>query len=374
MRPPRSLHRALLAATLFSLHSGSASAQEKDPEKPPPAEKPLPLDADLPPEAEIQREARSDTRNLKPDAFPVLRKPVYLGALEAPKMDPGEWVIGVVVGKTALAYPINVLNFHEIVADEAEGIPFLVCWCPLCRTGTVHSRALDGETLDFGHSGLLYRSAFLLYDRETRSLWHNATGRALTGKMRGRRLAPIPCRFVTWEVWRKSRPDTRVLAKDPLNLDHTVDGYDRRNRMLKLQHGLGVAAGTEERLYELDQLDRMPLVQETVGGVPLVVLFQPGTRTAVAWERTLEGKVLDLRRGEDDAEGLPRLEETGEDRSVFHAVTGECLSGTLRGKTLTPVPSSFWEVYAWTAHHPAGTMFRASVPPPQDLPDIPEDR
>ena len=378
----------LLVATL--LLPGPARAQDKPPvpvpapsPAPPPAPSPVPPpaappaaapapDADLPPEREVNRDARTDPRNQKPDAFPVIRRAEYLPALAARKMDPGEWVIGAVVGKSALAFPINILNRSEILVDEVDGVPFLVTWCPLCRTGTVHVRTLDGQVLDFGHSGLLYRSAFLLYEQKSKSLLHNATGTFLAGPLRGKRLETIPSRFVQWEVWRKSRPDTKVLAKDPLDLDQTVDGYDRRNRGLKLKFGLGIEAGGAERLYELDQLDVLPLVQETVGGVPLVVVFHPGTQTATAFERALDGKVLDLRRGEDGADGLPRLEETGEDRSVFQAVTGEGLSGPLKGKFLVPVPGCFWEVYAWTAHHPRGTMFRASVPPPQDLPDIPE--
>jgi len=333
---------------------------------------PLPDDADLPPEKEVLKEARSDPRNQKPDAFPVLRGPAYTGALDAKRMDPEEWVIGAVIGKTPLAFPINVLNRHEIVLDEAEGIPFLVCWCPLCRTGVVHARTLEGEVLEFGHSGLLYRSSFLLYDTKTRSFWHHVKGRALAGPMRGKRLDPLPSVFVKWGVWRVAHPRTRVLAKDVSDLDATVDSYDRRNKLLKLQHGLGVSAGGKDRLYEISQLDRMPLVQDSLGGVPIVVLFKPATTTAVAWGRTVDGKVLDLRRAEDGEEGMPRLEETGEERSVFDGVTGVCLTGPLKGKSLPPVRQCFWEVYAWTAHHPEGTMFRASVPPEPDLPEVPK--
>ena len=226
--------------------------------------------------------------------------------------------------------------------------------------------------LEAAAPGLLYRSAFLLYDTATKSLWHHALGRALTGKMRGKRLDPIPSRFVTWDVWRKAQPASRVLAKDPLNVDYTTDAFSHRNRALKLKFGLGILAGTEERLYELSELDRMPLVQETVGGTPVVVVYQPGTQTATAWERTMDGKVLDLRRAADGENGLPRLEETGEKGSLFDAVTGACLSGPLQGRSLKPLVSCWWEVFAWTAHHPHGTMFRASAPPPADLPDVPK--
>jgi len=379
---PRFPSPGLLAAFLVAasvLPAPPAGGQEGgDPEPPaPPAappkppEKPAPLDADLPPEREILREAKGDPRNLKPDSFPVLRGPAYTGVLDAKRMDPGEWVIGVVVGKTALAFPINVLNAHEIVVDEVEGVPILVCWCPLCRTGMVHDRRLGGEVLDFGHSGLLYRSSFLLYDLKTRSHWHHVKGRALTGPMRGRRLDAIPSRFVRWDAWRKAYPGSRVLAKDPTSLDQTVDSFEPRNKNLRLQFGLGVEAGGEDRLYELGQLERMPLVQDSLGGVPIVVAYRPEGDTAVAWARTLDGTVLDLRRAADGPDGLPRMEETGETPSVFDVVSGRCLSGPLKDRSLVPVRQCFWEVYAWTAHHPGGTMFRASVPPPGDLPAVP---
>ena len=374
VRPPRPL--AAIAAALLALAallpSPPAPAQEAEPEKPPAPAPPAKEDADLPPAAEILKEARSDPRNLKPDAFSVIRSPAYTGVLDAKRMDPDEWVVGVVIGKTALAFPVNVLNAHEILVDEAEGVPFLVCWCPLCRTGVVHDRRLGGEVLDFGHSGLLFRSSFLLYDLKTRSYWHHVKGRALTGPMRGRRLAPLPSRFVRFGAWRAAYPATKVLAKDPSNLDQTVDSFEPRNKLLKLQWGLGIEAGGEDRLFEIGQLERMPLVQDVLGGVPVVVAYQPARQLAVAWERTVDGKVLDLRRGADAPHGLPRLEETGEDPSVFDLVSGVCVSGPLKDKSLPPVRQCWWEVYAWTAHHPIGTMFRASVPPPGDLPAVPK--
>ena len=377
--PPLPLRRLVLAgllaaATAFPpLPVRAEEPPAPGPADPPkPAEKPAPLDADLPPAAEILKEARSDPRNLKPDAFAVIRSPVYTGVLDAKRMDPDEWVIGVVIGKTALAFPVNVLNAHEILVDEAEGVPFLVCWCPLCRTGVVHDRRLGGEVLDFGHSGLLFRSSFLLYDLKTRSYWHHVKGRALTGPMRGKRLAPLPSRFVRWGAWRAAYPSSKVLAKDPSNLDQTVDSFEPRNKTLKLQWGLGVEAGGEDRLFELGQLERMPLVQDVLGGVPVVVAYQPARQIAVAWERTVDGKVLDLRRGADAPDGQPRLEETGENPSVFDLVSGVCVTGPLKDKSLPPVRQCLWEVYAWTAHHPIGTMFRASVPPPGDLPAVPK--
>jgi len=235
----------------------------------------------------------------------------------------------------------------------------------------VYARTLEGEVLDFGHSGLLYRSAFLLYDRRTNSLWHHATGQALAGKLRGKRLAPLPSRFVRWSVWQQAWPRSLVLPKDPREPAHMKDAYRDRNLALKLAFGLGVRAGDDDRLYELAELARTPFVQERVGGVPVAVLYHAPTETAVAWERTLDGEVLELQRAPDGPEQAPRISrETPTGTSVFDAVTGECLAGPLKGKRLVPVLSSHWEVYAWMAHHPRGSAYRASVPPPPELPPL----
>ncbi|MHC4820220.1 MAG: DUF3179 domain-containing (seleno)protein, partial [Planctomycetota bacterium] len=75
------------------------------------------IDADLPKERLILKEASSDPRNMKPDAFPVIRKPQYVENLKARSMNPGEWVIGLVLGDKKYAYPINILNHHEILVD-----------------------------------------------------------------------------------------------------------------------------------------------------------------------------------------------------------------------------------------------------------------
>ena len=43
-----------------------------------------------------------------------------------------------VSGEDAYAYPINVLNMHEIVNDVINGVPVLITYCPLCFSGVVY--------------------------------------------------------------------------------------------------------------------------------------------------------------------------------------------------------------------------------------------
>ena len=57
------------------------------------------------------------------DAIPAIWKPEAVAAAEATWVKPGDRVLGVVVGKEARAYPLNILEVHEMVNDVLGGKP-----------------------------------------------------------------------------------------------------------------------------------------------------------------------------------------------------------------------------------------------------------
>ncbi|MBM4117612.1 DUF3179 domain-containing protein [bacterium] len=143
-------------------------------------------------------------------------------------------VIGVERAGQALAYPLSILDWHEVVNDSLGGAPLLVTWNPLCGAACVY----DPGARRFGVSGLFYASNLLLYDRAgladarpaggaagAESLWSQLTGRALAGPAaaRGDSLARLPFALTRWDDWRARHPQTRVIAPDP-------DGLARKYR------------------------------------------------------------------------------------------------------------------------------------------------
>jgi hypothetical protein len=144
----------------------------------------------------------------------------------------------------ARAYPLAVVWWHEAVNDRFDG-PVLVTYCPLCRTGTVVDRVVDGTTTAFVVSGHLWQPpaiqqagavadgrAFgaavddpgaaarssgnvVLVDRATGSFWSQVLSRAICGPRTGDRL-PIRAATVTaWGAWRDANPGTDVLLPPP---------------------------------------------------------------------------------------------------------------------------------------------------------------
>lgn len=156
----------------------------------------------------------------------------------------------VVVGREhegrARAYPLSVLWFHEIVNDTF-GVPTIVTYCSLCRTGLVADRRLNGEPAEFGVSGQLWKppdqyvtasakagKAFgadrwnasdvpavidaanlVMYDKRTRSFWSQAVAQAICGPLSGTTLSIVPSELTSWGDWRSAHPDTDILLPPP---------------------------------------------------------------------------------------------------------------------------------------------------------------
>lgn len=153
------------------------------------------------------------------DDIPALTDPAVLAAGAADYLDNDDLVLGVVRNGEARAYPLRILNWHEIVNDRLGGEAVAVTFCPLCRTGVAFRARLHGERLDFGVSGLLYRDNLLMFDRQSRSLWSQLMGEAVSGPRVGAELQRLPVEHVTWRDWRIRYPETTVLS--------TATGYWR---------------------------------------------------------------------------------------------------------------------------------------------------
>ena len=126
-------------------------------------------------------------------------------------------ILGVELGDEALAYPIQILNWHEVVNDTLAGVPIVVSYSPLTGTIAAFDRRVGDQTLEFGFSGLLLETHSLLFDRSDEpSLWSPLLGRAISGPAaaRGDTLRPIHAQFVPWSVWSKRHPEAEVLTRD----------------------------------------------------------------------------------------------------------------------------------------------------------------
>jgi len=153
------------------------------------------------------------------DGIPPLTSPDRTAASGADYPDPDGRVVALEINGEAVAYPIGILNWHEIVNDQVGGEPVAVTYCPLCDSAAVARRTVqvdEDETLtfEFGVSGLLYNSNVVMYDRTHRGLWSQVAMKALTGPLAGTELDYLPVRVVEFQQFQKDHPGGQVLTRD----------------------------------------------------------------------------------------------------------------------------------------------------------------
>ena len=60
------------------------------------------------------------------DGIPAILEPECIPPAKAGFLENSDPVIGVTIGTEARAYPIKILNWHEVVNDTVNGVPIAV--------------------------------------------------------------------------------------------------------------------------------------------------------------------------------------------------------------------------------------------------------
>lgn len=146
------------------------------------------------------------------DGIPSLENPNTQPISESELADETE-MVAVRLGDEITAYPVYILDWHEMVNDVVGGEPITVSYCPLTGTEVGWSRTVNGEVTTFGVSGLLYRNNLIPYDRSTQSYYSQMLMQGIHGQNKDERLSIIPTVRTTIGILRAHYPQTRVLTE-----------------------------------------------------------------------------------------------------------------------------------------------------------------
>ncbi|MEL6987380.1 MAG: DUF3179 domain-containing protein [Bacteroidota bacterium] len=220
----------------------------------------------------------------KKDGIPSIDDPIFIKADLTSYLNDKEFVLGVYINGIAKAYPINILNYHEIVNDQFGEDAIAITYCPLCNSGIVFNTSINGQTLQFGVSGLLYQSDVLLYDRSSESLWSQILGQAISGKYSGTSLEVIPSKIVTWGDWKKEHPETLLLSDQTkyirnYNIDPYLDYYSsekvlfpvelKRKKFNNKEKVLVIEFDEHVKIYPFKELKKLnkPIIEDAIDEV-----------------------------------------------------------------------------------------------------------
>lgn len=259
------------------------------------------------------------------DGIPSIDNPKFTSASSATYLNDEDPGIGLTVNGESRFYPYRILVWHEIVNDTAAGQPVLVTYCPLCATGIVFDRRLNGEAQEFGVSGKLWQSNLLMYNRaqdeKDESLWSQVLGEAVVGVHTGKRLSVVRSDVVRWGEWKEAHPDTLALSRDTgTSRDYGSDPYGDYYTSESVSFG---AAFSDERLHP----------KALVHGIEI-----DGAYKAYA-DSALSGTATDRFAGKNIV--------------VTKSASGEIIF-TADGKSLPSIPG-FW--FSWLAVHPETELY-----------------
>ena len=262
------------------------------------------------------------------DGIPSIDDPHFVEAKSATYPLDSDRVLGIVIDGLAKAYPIGIMNYHEIVNDHFDSTAVVITYCPLCGSGIAFQSNIQGTNRTFGVSGLLYNSDVLLYDRESESLWSQLMNEAITGPLKGTTLEIIPTANTTWKDWKDLYPETKVLTTQTGHFrDYTstpYTGYDESektyfpvNNSSNLYHSKDwvtvVTVNGQSKAYPFEELKKAKsTIIDKIGEVSFKVYFDKKNQSA----RVVDSKNKEL-----------------------------------------PYYNTFW--FAWYAFHPDGEVYKS---------------
>ncbi len=315
------------------------------------------------------------------DGIPALDQPEHVRVADASYLEAADLVFGVSINGDQRAYPLRIMDWHEMVNDVVGGVPVSLAYCTLCGAGVLFDGRADGRTLTFGSSGFLMRSNKLMYDRASHTLWNQLTGEPVAGPLAATdlRVSILPVVVTTWEAWRTRHPDTRVLSLDTgyLRAYQPGAGYGRyfespdlmfpaavqRDDLDQKERVFALRVGGVPRAYPTKTLAAERVVNDTLNATNVVVIAAGGELSGIGFDRrsgpaawAAGAEVRAFERGEhlfspaDD--GRTVLDETG----VAWVVTERELVSP-KGDALPRLPGHLAYWFGWLNFNPTTTVY-----------------
>jgi len=222
---------------------------------------------------------------------------VVMRPVEQNVVAPARLVVGIEIDGEARAYPVQFIGYHHQVRDVVAGRPVLVSFCTVCRTGRVFSPLVDGNVESFRLVGMDHFNA-MFEDRTTGTWWRQANGEAIVGPLKGKQLDEIPSRQVSLYQWLRLHPGSLIMQPDSALASRYSQSFDyETGRSRSSLTGsdtaswkekswvVGITVENESKAYDWNRLKRERVVNDSLGGRPIVLAIAADTVSFFAFIR-----------------------------------------------------------------------------------------
>ena len=291
------------------------------------------------------------------DGIPALTNPKLIAAGDASYMNDSDLVFGIAINGDVRAYPLRIMDWHEMFNDVIGGVPVSLAYCTLCGSGILFETAVAGQSAPFvfGSSGFLFRSNKLMYDQASHSLWNQFTGRPVVGALTGSRivLKTRPVLITSWGDWKGGHADTKVLSLETGHKRDYGSGVAYRDYFVsprlmfptnvdtsKLQpkdYVFALRSSVVEKAWPLSLFAGSAVINDRAGVLDLVLTGNAATRSVRAY------------RSEGHTFMAGASADTLKDGEASWRVTDDALVGP-KGETLARLPGHIAYAFAWTGY------------------------
>lgn len=288
-------------------------------------------------------------------------------------LDPDSVVLGIEMAGEVRAYPRDLIARPHWFNDEFGGKPLMISYCILCNSGQAFVPVLeDGRRLDLRNL-TAFDNNTIYHCTRTGNFIQQLDARVIRGPNQGEVLESHPVVMARWDEWKRLHPNTMTYYAPPVTLrDRVVQKMlmtmvplgrltardkpwhllrkEIDDRLPAMSFVFGVRINGDSCAYPVSALERAVVLNDTVGGEPVAVLYDKAHDIGEVFLRRVAGRELSFVDATGDAGSLvARDQETG----TTWNVGGHAIAGELAGSALEPAPhwnQLFW--FSWAAFNP----------------------
>ena len=265
-------------------------------------------------------------------------------------------VLGYVHEGEARAYPIQLIAYHHQVLDTVGGETVMVTYCSVCRSGRIFKPEIEGKPASFKLVGMDHFNA-MFEDHQTKSWWRQATGEAITGKHKGKKLPELISEQTTLAHWLHVYPHSLIMQYDSAFQEQydSLDTYDIGIGRGKLTGTdtlswndkswvIGIVSDDQAKAYDWNQLKRERIIHDVIGALPVLLVFSTDNKNFIAFERH-SADIL-----------FTAYQDTLQFNDTKYDFSGRALTPGYTSLKKVQAYQEFW--HSWRTFHPNTTQYQ----------------
>ncbi len=302
--------------------------------------------------------------------IPPIDFPTFVDTDNTSFLGDEDLILGVNVDGEYRAYPMAILNYHEVINDNFQESGIMISYSPFSATSAVWDRGdMNGFSSNFSVSKYIYNSNHILYDQKTSSYWLPMYNKCVNGQLEGFNPKSYNVVETTWENWRKMFPNTKIISdKTGFNYNYKIDPFQKYksndsiefytqpldSRLSAKEKVHGIIVRNRAKIYQFRSFaNKNTVLNDNFQGISVVVAGNNTNKFIVSFERRIStGVELNFSASNSDPHIIMKDKE-GNKYNIF----GLAVEGPDKGRQLTPAASMTGYWFALAAMFPGPILY-----------------